>query len=98
MDTGDTVQDIRFAGSADGVRILPEVTAFLGEDRGATPPAPPAGPGSAPAVTSLLSPRELDVLRLAAQGCDNDAIAAELVLSVRTVERHLQNAYAKLGL
>ena len=49
-------------------------------------------------VTSLLSPRELDILRLAAAGRDNDAIAAELVLSVRTVERHLQNAYAKLGL
>ena len=37
------------------------------------------------------------MLRLAAQGHDNDAIATRLVLSVRTVERHLQNVYGKLG-
>jgi len=44
-----------------------------------------------------LTTRELDVLRAAARGLDNDAIAAELGLSPRTVERHLSNAYGKLG-
>jgi pimeloyl-ACP methyl ester carboxylesterase/DNA-binding CsgD family transcriptional regulator len=46
----------------------------------------------------LLSARELEVLELAARGHDNAAIAEALVLSVRTVERHLQNSYDKLGL
>ena len=49
-------------------------------------------------VASLITPRELDVLQAAAAGHDNDGIAADLFLSVRTVERHLQNIYAKLGL
>ncbi len=44
-----------------------------------------------------LTTRELEILRLAAAGKDNGAIADSLVLSVRTVERHLSNAYLKLG-
>ena len=45
-----------------------------------------------------LTRRECDVLRLLAQGRSNDEIAAELVLSVRTVESHVASVYSKLGL
>ena len=45
----------------------------------------------------LLSPRELEVLRLLATGATNRAIAEQLVLSERTVDRHVSNIYAKLG-
>ena len=75
--------------------FLRELTTFLSPDRVLMAPTPSNGADSS--AVSTLSPRELDILGLAAQGLDNDAIAAELVLSVRTVERHLQNAYAKLG-
>jgi non-specific serine/threonine protein kinase len=44
-----------------------------------------------------LTPREVEVLRLLAAGHSNPEIAATLVLSVKTVERHLANAYAKIG-
>ena len=51
-----------------------------------------------PAASSHgLSPRELEVLRYVAGGKTNKEIAAELVLSERTVERHVSNIFAKLG-
>jgi pimeloyl-ACP methyl ester carboxylesterase/DNA-binding CsgD family transcriptional regulator len=68
--------------------FLAEVTAFLEPDA--------ASPRSRDAIRSLTG-RERDVLRLAAAGADNDSIARTLSLSPRTVERHLQNAYLKLG-
>jgi ATP/maltotriose-dependent transcriptional regulator MalT len=52
-----------------------------------TPIAPPAG----------LTEREVEVLRLIAIGRSNREIADDLVLSVRTVERHISNLYGKLG-
>ena len=44
-----------------------------------------------------LSAREVEVLRLVAAGKTNQAIAAELLISDRTVARHLGNIFAKLG-
>ena len=44
-----------------------------------------------------LSAREVEVLRMVARGLSNGEIARELVLSVRTVERHVANVYLKIG-
>ena len=43
-----------------------------------------------------LTPRELQVLRLVATGKTNKAIATELFLSERTIDRHVSNIFAKL--
>ena len=53
--------------------------------------------GSAADAPHGLSERERQVLLLLAGGATNRAIADELVLSVRTVDRHVSNIYAKLG-
>jgi pimeloyl-ACP methyl ester carboxylesterase/DNA-binding CsgD family transcriptional regulator len=67
--------------------FVEEVESFLAPDRSHMPSQ----------RASVLSHREREVIALAARGRSNDDIAADLHLSVRTVERHLHNAYAKLG-
>jgi DNA-binding NarL/FixJ family response regulator len=46
----------------------------------------------------VLTPRELQVLKLIAEAHSSKEIAAELVISIKTVERHRQNILEKLGM
>jgi DNA-binding NarL/FixJ family response regulator len=58
-----------------------------------------AQPAPAPrAAAADLSPREIEVVGLVAEGLSNTEIARRLVISPRTVTTHLQHVYARLGI
>ena len=60
------------------------------------PTAAPAEAGPDPRLAAL-TPRELDVLTLVAEGRSNPEIAQDLVVSETTVKTHVGNVFAKLG-
>jgi DNA-binding NarL/FixJ family response regulator len=86
-DPGQLVSAIRQI-AAGGSVVDPKVVEALIAGR--------ARPGSSP--IDRLTPREREVLAVIAQGKNNAAIADELVLSSRAVEKHINSLFAKLGL
>jgi DNA-binding NarL/FixJ family response regulator len=84
MDVDDFVDAVRRVGSG-GTALDPEVVAQLlhGRKQGGL---------------DLLTPRELEVLALMAEGRSNTAIAAQLVITVSAVEKHVANIFTKLQL
>lgn len=56
------------------------------------------GDTGGPDVTAELTARELEIVRLVAAGHTNQQIAGELVISPKTVARHLHNVFTKLDL
>ncbi|GAA2510034.1 response regulator [Winogradskya humida] len=81
------VEAVRAAVSGDAL-ISPSITVRLLEHL--SPPAPAGDDGG-------LSPRELDVVKLAARGLTNAEIAQQLFISVGTVKTHLGSVQTKLG-
>ncbi|MQA61983.1 MAG: DNA-binding response regulator [Actinophytocola sp.] len=70
------------------------------EQLGATPALVQAAELSGrpkPSAPGGLTPREVDVLRLVATGVSNREVATRLVISERTVARHMSNIFTKLG-
>jgi DNA-binding CsgD family transcriptional regulator len=62
--------------------------------------APAAVPATAlpgPAETSVLTPRQIEILRLISTGLNNQAIADRLFISEHTVHRHVANTLTKLN-
>ncbi len=59
-------------------------------------PSVPASQGSS--VANGLTPREIEIMKLLARRFTNREIADELNLSIRTVERHINNVFNKTGL
>jgi DNA-binding CsgD family transcriptional regulator len=78
--------------------FVTEVRSFMEPERAAWAASAHASGRREAGPHEPLTGRELEVLRLAADGLANDAIAAAMGLSPRTIERHLSNAYSKLGL
>jgi ATP/maltotriose-dependent transcriptional regulator MalT len=92
-------QACRALGDEDGFRLETEAAAAVFRELGAAPDLERVGALSQRPPSSRphgLTSRELQVLRLVAAGKTNKAIAAELFLSEKTVDRHLSNIFDKL--
>ena len=100
--SGFLLKDVRPEQFADAVRVVasgdallaPVITRRLIED---FVRRPPPGSGS-PAELAELSARELEVLKLIAQGLSNGEIAAALFLSEATIKSHVNHILTKLRL
>jgi two-component system response regulator NreC len=89
--SGDLLRAIRVVAS--GKNYLDPLVTGQFTHQYAAPDAHPRGVG-----TEALSPREVEVLQLLSRGYANREIAAELGISVKTVDAHKANGMGKLGM
>jgi DNA-binding NarL/FixJ family response regulator len=85
LDTRDFLDALERV-AAGGTALDPEVVTQL------------VGASPARGTIGVLSPREREVLALMAEGRSNAAIAGQLVVTERAVEKHVANIFLKLDL
>ena len=91
----------RGLGDEDGAQLDLDAALRVFQDLGARPDAERVQTliaNAAPRPDGGLTARELEVLRLVAEGNTNRQIAEALVLSEKTVARHVSNIFARLGI
>ena len=85
----------------EGRTMTPE-QALSVQDAVTMPPTVPGGSSTIPHVSRIpaypdgLTAREVEVLRLVAQGLTNEEVAQQLVISPRTVNTHLTSIFSKI--
>jgi predicted ATPase/DNA-binding CsgD family transcriptional regulator len=97
MGVGAFEAEYALGRALDVARVADETLSGMQAERAGGPVSEPDAAGLSEAATAL-TPRELDVLKLVAQGLANADIAERLVLSPHTVHRHLANILRKLSL
>jgi DNA-binding NarL/FixJ family response regulator len=101
---GELVDAVRVVVRGDAL-LAPSVTRRLLERFAADPPPDPAAAAAAAVIAaravatlSVLTPREVEILRLLATALSNSEIAERLVLSEATVKTHVSSVLRKLQL
>lgn len=90
----------RALGDDEGARLETDAAKQVFEQLGATPDVAALDhpkDTAAPTASHGLTRRELEVLRLVARGHTSKAIARELCVSGKTIDRHLSNIFSKLN-
>jgi len=95
VDPAGLIDSVRRLAAGESV-VAPEVTRrildeFVQLDRARAAPVPPS------TRLAALTPRELDILRLVAEGLSNRQIAGRLTISVATAKTHVSRLLGKLG-
>jgi len=95
VDPAGLIDSVRRLAAGESV-VAPEVTrrildGFVQLDRARAAPVPPS------TRLAALTPRELDILRLVAEGLSNRQIAGRLTISVATAKTHVSRLLGKLG-
>ena len=98
VDLGASIAPLLRQAAAE--RIVPEFVAALLAAMSLAPSSSSQGQPSVQGAAVLVEPlseRELEILRLIAAGRSNREIAAELIVALGTVKKHLNNIFGKLG-